>query len=72
MAIQRTTTARTAVRVTHSGRGGITVGVLRKFVAEADEAGIPDDERVRFEDRLGEGANRFGHVEASFSQPVEQ
>lgn len=55
------------VQVTHSGRNGITLALLRQLVQEADEVGqIPGSARVRWEDKLAlEGANRSGYVEVS-------
>lgn len=60
-----TTHVRRNARVSHSGRDGLTVAHLREFLADCDTVGIPDEARVRVEDKLaGEGANRSGHVEA--------
>jgi hypothetical protein len=60
------------VRVTHSGRDGITLSLLRQFVREADELHMPGDVAVRWKDELaGEGANRSGYVEAVHSASRE-
>jgi hypothetical protein len=62
----RRQTTETTVRVTHSGRDGITLALIRQFVREADEIDLPGDARVRWEDKLaGEGANRTGFIEAT-------
>ena len=58
-------TTETRVKVTHAGRDGVTLALVRQFIREADQLGLPDSVPVRWEDKLaGEGANRSGYIEA--------